>query len=87
MNLLAAIIIGTIVGAIGAVVSQRMEWVITYILAGISGAITIGTLWVIANRADLLTFIFSWPALFWSAFGAIAAVALATAVQFVPRHQ
>lgn len=71
MSLLLALVLGAIVGWLGARIAGRDEGILASVFIGIVGAVIGGFLSSLFNNGSDSYFLFSWSGLFWSLLGAI----------------
>jgi uncharacterized membrane protein YeaQ/YmgE (transglycosylase-associated protein family) len=86
MSLLLALIIGAIVGWLGARIAGREEGIIASIFIGIVGAIIGGALYSLVNSGSQSYFLFSWAGFFWSLIGSIIFAFILNAFWSRPHH-
>jgi uncharacterized membrane protein YeaQ/YmgE (transglycosylase-associated protein family) len=86
MSLLVALVIGGIIGWIGAAIAGRREGILGSVAIGIVGSIIGGVLSSLFNGSNQGYLTFSWGGFIWSLIGAVILSALLNMVQHRTRH-
>jgi len=81
MSLLVALIIGGIIGWLGAALTGRDEGVIGSVAIGIVGSIIGGVLASLFNGGNQAYLAFTWAGVVWSLIGAVIFAAILNTVQ------
>ncbi len=86
MNLIVVLVLGAIIGWLGAHIMGRDEGIIPSVLIGIVGAIIGSALARLVGSGSQSYFMFSWSGVVWSLIGAVIFSALLNAFQHRSHH-
>lgn len=73
MSLLIALIVGSGIGWLAALLTQREETILFSMVIGIVGAVVGGTFFALGSHGNEAGMLFSWAGLWWSVAGALVA--------------
>ena len=73
MSLLIALLVGSGVGWLAAVLTERKESLLFSMVVGVVGAILGGAFFTLGSTGNEATMLFSWASLWWSVAGALIA--------------
>lgn len=73
MSLLIALIVGSGVGWLAALLTQREETTLLSMVVGIVGAVVGGSFFALGSQGNEAGMLFSWAGLWWSVAGALIA--------------
>lgn len=81
MSLIAALIIGGLIGWLAAALFGRNEGVVASVIIGIIGSIIGSFVSMLFTGGDQAALAFSWSGIIWSFIGAVILIAILNAVQ------